>query len=213
MAALSRYESNLRIIGLPAIILSVFSCRFNGTIPKKSRFVQYDILVEWNEKGENMSKNYLVDAMYDQDAIGISSFSEEVLTKEQMSILKTQIATAITESSYSLTISEEMRFSRDKYTFDNGLILIYEELKEKRGWHTYQKFYIFDGMLFKIYYWDANGLEKNSKDFKMPHIVNLFDIERQYYRDPEKNNRLLKMARLSMSSQTFLEREMPYLVA
>ena len=61
MAALSRYESNLRIIGLPAILLSVFSCRFNGAIknPKNHVLFNIDILVEWNEKGENMSHNAL----------------------------------------------------------------------------------------------------------------------------------------------------------
>ena len=137
------------------------------------------------------------------------------LTAEQISILKTQIATVVTEYSKSVTTSEEddITIIKIEYTFDNGLIIVEKEELHRNGWNVCRMFYIVDGRIFELRYWDRNGFESESKDLKMPHVINLLSVMHQYNRGPEKNDRLIKLASLSMSSQTFLDREMLYLVA
>lgn len=150
----------------------------------------------------------------------IACFSKEKaspthLTAEQMSVLKTQRATVVTEYSKSVTTSEEddIIIIKIKYTFDNGLIIIEKEELHRNGWNVCHMSYIVDGHIFELRYWDRNGFESECEDLKMPHIINLLSVMHQYDRDPEKNNRLIKLASLSLSSQTFLDREMPYFVA
>lgn len=130
-----------------------------------------------------------------------------------MQIQLCNLATVVTEHSYSETSVNGCTYTKDQYKFDNGMSLVLEENYETTGWHTYRMFYLFNGVTFKLEDWNCNGREEKSKELKMPHVINLQEVMHQYDRDPVTNNRLAKLASLSVSSQTLLEREMPYLVA
>lgn len=113
---------------------------------------------------------------------------------------------------YSVTNSQEGHFSKEEYTFDNGLVLVEQETKERQGWHEFEQNVVGNGLIRKLSDWKY-GFEHKSDELKIPYVLNLLEIKRNYDRDPEEHNRLAKFASLSVSSQTLLEREMPYLVA
>ena len=113
---------------------------------------------------------------------------------------------------YSVTNSQEGHFSKEEYTFDNGLVLVEEEKKERQGWHEFKQNVVGNGLIRKLSDWKY-GFEHINDELKMPYVLNLLAVKRHYNSDPEAHNRLAKLASLSVSSQTLLEREMPYLVA
>lgn len=118
----------------------------------------------------------------------------------------------VTGYNYSETNSKEGHFSKEEYTFDNGLILVEEENKDRQGWHKFDQYVVGNGLIRKLSDWKY-GFEHINDELKMPYVLNLLAVKRHYNSDPEAHNRLAKLASLSVSSQTLLEREMPYLVA
>lgn len=118
----------------------------------------------------------------------------------------------VTAYNYSETNSKDGHFSKEEYTFDNGLVLVEEEKKERNGWHEFQQNVIGNGLTRKLCYWKY-GLENKNDELKMSYVLNLLEVKSHYDRDTEAHNRLAKLSSLSVSSQTLLAREMPYLVA
>ena len=87
-----------------AILLSIFSYRFTGAIknPKNHVLFNNDILIEWNEKGENMSKNHLVGGMK-------------------------KLPGFVVAKTISNTMLGEVCYCTETYQFDNNDTLIVEE--------------------------------------------------------------------------------------
>ena len=159
------------------------------------------------------------DTEEDTDENSISPFSAAMFTEEKMHILKTQSATAVIESSYSETMVGEMCYCTNTYIFDNNDTLIVEENyghivwgKEKFPFHEYHRSCIIDGSLIKLEQWKS-GVEKLYDEIHQPIVQTMFELAHRYKKDPLAYALSVKLSQMSASAQTFLEREMPYLIA
>lgn len=119
----------------------------------------------------------------------------------------------------SNTMVEKMCYCTETYLFDNDDTLIVEEnyghtvLGEKKfPFHQFKRSCIIDGSLIKLEQWE-NGVEKLYDEIHQPIVQTMFELASRYDMDPIAYELSVKLSQMSASAQTFLDREMPNLVA
>lgn len=101
-------------------------------------------MIEWNDKGENMSKTEVTHVSQGQGAMIKSPFSAYALTEEQSNIIKTQIAPGITDGDlmYCLEIAKqaqlnpiikEIYFVPRRSKIDNQWVTKHEPMIGRKG--------------------------------------------------------------------------------
>ena len=94
-----------------------------------------------------------------------------------------------------------------RHDFDNGLSLIYERFCAP-GWSESHEYYEIDGKRKQLSYSYDDGTSHRSSELKMPWITNIKEIKSNFDVLREKSFKQQRVA----SRNTFLDREMPYLL-
>lgn len=95
-----------------------------------------------------------------------------------------------------------------RHDFDNGLSLIYERFCAP-GWSESHEYYENNGVRKQLSYSYDDGTSHRSSELKMPWITNLKSIQSSFDTLKEKSRANQRIT----VRETFLDREMPYLLA
>lgn len=119
----------------------------------------------------------------------------------------------------SNTTVEKMCYCTERYIFDNNDTLIVEEnygytvsSEKKFPFHQFKRSCVIDGLLMKLEQWE-NGVEKLYDEIHLPIAQTMLELANRYDMDPLAYELSVKLSQMSASAQTFLDREMPNLVA